>query len=239
MTIHKHTEMARSLQPHVKIKNIICKHTKSAIDSLKSKRVKKTKIPGFLNKSNARNQKFEKQTFYSAGKKHMEKILLAINGTVPDKKTFTYAVDLCKRMKADLKILQVINPKEISGYLATLKTKAKNTTRYMEDAMMAATFAEAGEYETACYLMAEGRKNVERLLPESIRAGIACDIAVKTGNTNKEIANYVRKNKDIVITVYDTPRGDNSKKTVRKINNDLKVITRALPVPVVMVQVES
>lgn len=169
----------------------------------------------------------------------MEKVLLAVNGTTPDKKTFKYAIDLCMRIKADLKILQVISLHEISDYFAKIKTKANNTRRFVENTMLAATYAEAGEYESACSLMAEGRKNVEKLLLETTKAGVICDLHVKAGDTNKEIANYVHKNNDIVVMIYDTPRGDYPKSTERQIKKDLKMITRVLPVPVVMVSTES
>ena len=38
----------------------------------------------------------------------MEKVLLAIDGIYPNRKILEYAVDLCKRIKAELNILQVI-----------------------------------------------------------------------------------------------------------------------------------
>jgi 3-phosphoglycerate kinase len=169
----------------------------------------------------------------------MEKVLLAINGTTPDTKAFKYAVDLCMRIKADLKILQIVRPHDLSGYISKLKNSASHAKRLIEGSMMAATFAEAGEYETVNALMDEAKRNIAKLLPESTRAGVSCDLLVRTGDTNKEIMDYVRDNKDIVITVYDTPRGNDPKATARQIKNDLKSITKGLTIPVVMVQAEA
>jgi hypothetical protein len=87
--------------------------------------------------------------------------------------------------------------------------------------------------------MDEAKRNIAKLLPESPRAGVSCDLLVRTGDTNKEIMDYVRDNKDIVITVYDTPRGNDPKATARQIKNDLKSITKGLTIPVVMVQAEA
>ncbi|MBU0484512.1 MAG: universal stress protein [Proteobacteria bacterium] len=169
----------------------------------------------------------------------MEKVLLAIDGTTPDQKAFKYAVDLCMRIKADLKVLQVVSPQDFGGYISKIKTKANKAKRFIEESMMAATFAEAGEHETASAMMEEAERNLRKLLPESARAGVTCDLLVRSGDTTKEIVNYVRDNKDIVIAVYDAPRGNDPKSSARKIKNDLKSITKGLTIPVVMVQAET
>lgn len=169
----------------------------------------------------------------------MEKVLLAIHGITPDKKAFKYAVDLCMRIKADLKVLQVVSPPNIGGYISKIKITANNAKRFLEDSMIAATFAEAGDHETARALMDQARRNTNKLLPESTKAGVACELLVRSGDTTEEIVNYVRENKDIVIAVYDAPRENdkNSGKLQRK--SELKSITKGLSIPVVMIQTEA
>ncbi|MBU0672864.1 MAG: universal stress protein [Candidatus Margulisbacteria bacterium] len=169
----------------------------------------------------------------------MEKVLLAIDGITPDKKAFNYAVDLCMRIKAELKVLQVVRPQNFGGYVAKVKNTAKQAKQFIEGSMMAATFAEAGEHETADTLMDEALKNINKLLPESKKAGVPCDLMMKSGNLREEIVKYVRDHRDVVITVYDASGGEPQKSGDRKMKTALKSITKALPIPVVMVQAEA
>lgn len=169
----------------------------------------------------------------------MGTVLLAINGITPDEKAFKYAVDLCMRMKADLQVLQVVNPQDFGGYLSKIKSTANYARRYVEGSIMAATFAEAGEHETAVSLMDQATKNTSKLLNTSTRAGVSCDLLVREGDSTEEIVNYVRDNKDIVVAVYDAPRGNDPKSRARQIKTDLRSITKGLPIPVVMVQDEA
>ncbi len=48
----------------------------------------------------------------------MKQILLAINGNSPTALAFQYAVDLCKRIKAELKVLQFIRKKRVERCLS-------------------------------------------------------------------------------------------------------------------------
>ena len=102
----------------------------------------------------------------------MKKILLAINGVKPERRAFSYAVQLCKRVQADLNVLQVIKPVNLEKYLKKIRKKTSYARKYIESSLVAATFAEAGEHDTASDLMSEAVKNINQLLPESEKAGI-------------------------------------------------------------------
>ena len=102
----------------------------------------------------------------------MQKVLLAIDGISPDHKIFDYAVQLCKRIKAELSVFQVINPRKYNEYLKTIRKSAGFARKYFENTMVAATFAEAGEHETAKEIMSAALENINRLLPESEKAGV-------------------------------------------------------------------
>jgi nucleotide-binding universal stress UspA family protein len=169
----------------------------------------------------------------------MEKVLLAIDGIAPDKKAFRYAVELCTRIKAELNILQVIRSKSLAGYLAKAKNTASQAKLFFEGTMMAATFAEAGEHDTADALMNEALKNIKKLLPESENSGISCHLTMKSGDPREEIVRFVQENKDVVIAVYDPPGEKFSKSNGRKIEKFIQSITDALPIPLVLVQSDS
>lgn len=164
----------------------------------------------------------------------MEKVLLAIDGLTPDKTAFNHAVALCLRIKAELKVLHIVRPQKMTGCLKKIKQTASQAKHYFESSMMAVTFAEAGESETADTLMSEALANLKKLLPESEKAGIPYHLTMKSGNLKEEIVSYIRENKDVIITVYDA--SGESGQSEREKQKVYKAVSRVLPVPVVMVQ---
>ena len=169
----------------------------------------------------------------------MEKVLLAIDGITPDKKAFNYAVELCSRIKAELNVLHIIRSRNMGGFLAKAKNSANHAKLFFEGAMVAATFAEADEHETANDLMNQALKNINKLLSESEESGISCHLTMKSGNPTEEIVRFVHENKDVVVAVYD-PAGEKEQNTSdRNRKKMIRSITDALPIPLVMVQNNS
>ena len=166
----------------------------------------------------------------------MEKVLLAIDGITPDEKTFIYAVDLCTRIKAELNVLQIIRSQNVNNILKKAINKAKHAQLFFEGSMMAATFAEAGEHETADELMNEALKNMNKLMHESEKSEIPCHLTMKSGNPSEEIVHFVREHKDVVVAVYDPPGEKGQNTNDRKIKKMIRSITNALPIPLVVVQ---
>jgi hypothetical protein len=167
----------------------------------------------------------------------VEKILLAIDGITPNKKIFRYAVQLCQQIRAGLNILQIIRPE-----IKKVRKKADNARKYFEGFMVVATFAEAGEHETAKAMMtqemmAEAFKNINRLLPESEKAGIPYQLTMRAGNPCKEIKNYIKEHRDVVLAIYDSNgEGHDARGVVKKKNTVPKKIKRALSIPVVTIR---
>jgi nucleotide-binding universal stress UspA family protein len=134
----------------------------------------------------------------------MEKVLLAIDGITPSKKAVRYAAELSKRIKADLHVLQVIGQKYMKG----LGKRVSRARTFMEGSMMAATFAEAGEHETAQALKAEALNRINAFLPDSEKDAVHCHLSVRSGQPDKEILHYVNDHRNIVLTIYDAPGQD-------------------------------
>ena len=162
---------------------------------------------------------------------------MAIDGISPDRKVFNYAVQLCQRIKPGLHVLQIIRPG-----IKKVRKKADYARRYIEGLLVAVTFAEAGEHETAQEmmakeLMAEALKNINQLLPESEKAGIPYHLTMKTGNSCKEIIKYVKEHRDVVLAIYDS-NGEESDETggATKKNTVPREIKRALSIPVVILR---
>ena len=166
----------------------------------------------------------------------MEKVLLAIDGMTPDRKAFRYAIALCKRIRAELSIFQIIRPQYYREYKKKIRKKGLFVRKFVEGSMVAATFAEAGEHETALDIMAEVSKEIRRLLQESEEAGVHCHFSITSGNPEKEIVNYVNDHRNVVLTIYDVSDHDvNEANNISKKKISLAKITKGLSVPLVTV----
>ena len=167
----------------------------------------------------------------------MEKVLLAIDGMTPDRKAFRYAIALCKRIRAELSIFQIIRPQYYREYKKKIRKKGLFVRKFVEGSMVAATFAEAGEHETALDIMAEVSKEIRRLLQESEEAGVHCHFSITSGNPEKEIIDYVNDHRNVVLTIYDVSDHDvNEANNISRKKKTLAKITKGLSVPLVMVQ---
>jgi len=166
----------------------------------------------------------------------MKKVLLTIEGMTPDQKAFQYAVDLCKRIRAELDIFQIIRPRYYRDYMKFFRKKTLIARRFVQGSMMAATFAEAGEHETALDIIAEASKQIKQFLSESEKAGVQCRFSMASGNPEKEIINYVNDHRDVVLTIYDASDQDIRRTTgISKKKNSLEKIKKNLSVPLVTV----
>ena len=166
----------------------------------------------------------------------MKKVLLAIDGITPDRKVFHYAIQLCKRIKAELNVFQIINPRNYGEYLKKIRKGAGNARSYFESSMVAATFAEAGEHETAGEIMSAALKNYNRLLPELEKEGVQCHFSMKSGAPDKEIIDYVNAHRNIVVAIYDEAGHENDKpKMTQKKKTTPGRIRHKLAVPLVVI----
>ena len=136
----------------------------------------------------------------------MRKILLTINGSTPREEVARYALGLAQRLKAKLRILQVVAP---SGEKKESKVRQmiRKGTRLFEETMVTATFAEVGEHQ-----LAEG---VQKMLAEAARTldqsegpgavPVDYDVTFKVGNLEEEVIRFAKDNRDAVLAVYDGP----------------------------------
>lgn len=167
----------------------------------------------------------------------MERVLLAIDGITPNRKAFTYAVRLCKRIRAELSVLQIIRPRLYSQYFKKVREGAHHAKGYIEGSMVAATFAEAGEHEMARDMRAQALHNIHHLLPESEKAGIPYHLTVRSGNPDKEIVNYVKDHRDVVLTIYDFPEEEQDEASFEREKRVVREkIRENLPTPLVIMR---
>ncbi len=154
-----------------------------------------------------------------------------------DQKVFRYAVALCKRIRMELNIFQIIPPASFLAYKETIKKKGLMARKFMEGTMVAATYAEAGEPEIALDIMERISKKSKRLLQASEKAGVHCHFSMKSGIPEKEIVDYVKNHRDVVLTIYDWT--DTNVRKATGISGNKNVLTKIkndLSVPLVTVQ---
>lgn len=133
----------------------------------------------------------------------MNSVLITIDGFTPNQGLFSYAVDLCRRMGAELSVLQVIRPGDGARYVEKLGKKAVRAGSFFENAMMAVTFAEANEHEMASEIIEKAQKMLEPLLSEPAGKGIRVSTITRMGNPEREIIDYVDRHREVVVAVCD------------------------------------
>ena len=133
----------------------------------------------------------------------MQKILLAIDGMFPNKQMVDYAVDLCRRIRAELSILHIIDTAGCGDHLKKFQQQVQQARDRFENSMMAATFAETGDQDTAKALMDRASTNFSRLISKEERETVDYRVTIKAGGTDRTIVNHVRRNRDIVLAIYD------------------------------------
>ena len=166
----------------------------------------------------------------------MKKVLLTIEGVAPDQKAFQYAVALCQRIRAELDIFQIINPRYYREYMKKVRKKTFIARKFLEGSMLAATFAEAGEHETARDLIAEASNQIKLFLSESEKAGVRCHFSMTSGNPEEEVVDYVNDHRNVVLTIYDASDPDTGGITATgKKKSSLAKMKKNLSVPLVTV----
>ncbi len=163
----------------------------------------------------------------------MKKVLLAIDGISPSRQAFHYAVALCKRIKGELSMFQIIRPQHFQTY----KKKVHIVREFIEGSMTAVTFAEAGEHEVALDVATEVSEYIKHFTQKSEEEGVHCDFTIKTGVPEKEISKYVSSNGNIVLTIYDASDADTDKMAhISREKRTLGKLKKDLSVPLVTVQ---
>ena len=132
----------------------------------------------------------------------MKKVLLAINGIVPDRKILLYVLQFSQRIKADLDVLQIVDPRTYSQSTKKIYDNVKKTQIFLETSMVASAFAEAGEEETARKVLDQTRQEISNLLQDSKDADVACQVTVKAGKPENEITSYLDRCRNVVVTFF-------------------------------------
>ena len=163
----------------------------------------------------------------------MKQVLLAINGDIPTNSAFLYSVDLCKRISAELNILQFIKDRKLTQRLTTTKKRVGRLGRFLEDSFAGVAFAEEGAF----YLADEFLSGVSDPLKQLIKvneSGVSFKVALSHGNPETDLLNYIDNHQEIVLTVFDP--STNMRNHPRQYLAIMEQIKKKLCVPLVVVK---
>jgi hypothetical protein len=138
--------------------------------------------------------------------KKIQTVLLVIEGEVPNPSAFRHALNLCKRLDAEMDILQVI----------------ENSSSQKD-------------YEALSRKMALGSAHVVALLREVEKEGIPFKITIRLGDVKDKLFNYARRHKDVGTVVFDSPKAASGSAEGRRWQRVIENLSQRLSIPLVTV----
>ena len=165
----------------------------------------------------------------------MKTVLLAIAGETPNRKALRYAMELCREMKARLSVLQVINPSRHNRTAQFIVDCTKKIRATVEETMTAITFSEVDEPPPSEKRYANEKQETVQDSDHKKSGKLLEELIVKRGKASKEIVGYIRKNRDIVLTVYD-PDMESNEKMKQKRRTMPDSIKKNIDIPIVTVR---
>jgi hypothetical protein len=132
-------------------------------------------------------------------------VLLVIEGPTPDPASFDYALNLCKRTKAELDILQVIDSDS------------------------------EHDYESLSRRMADGSRHIVDMVRKLEADDVPFKVTIRIGDANQKLFNYAKRHKDVGVVVFDSPKAKQSSQGNKGWSGLVDEISRRLSIPLVTV----
>lgn len=167
----------------------------------------------------------------------MKTILLAVDGMAAHKNALEYALDLCNPVRAGLDILQIIRPRGGAAGLSRIRKSIHRARDLMEDAMVTATFAQAGAPELADTLRATAERRIKRLIPAGIDTAVDYHCVVTGEDPDAVLKRYVDEHRNIILAIYDSLRfGRKTPSTPEPARRLVSGLLNKLSIPLVFVK---
>ncbi|THB80940.1 MAG: universal stress protein [Desulfobacteraceae bacterium] len=161
----------------------------------------------------------------------MERVLLAVDGVKVSNSVLDYSLELCRRIKAGLSILHIVNDSRYIEMIEKQCTKMKRIGQYLETTHMAATFAEADDHDTARQYISKTIDEMNAVARQTADRGVSYQMSYRAGKSEMEIPRFVREHPDVIITIFDSP-GQRSDTAVRLQFEKMK---QRIDIPVVQI----
>lgn len=166
----------------------------------------------------------------------MKQVLLAINGETPSRKAFQYAVDLSRRLRAELSILRFIDKDRLVAYFKKTRKKAFRLGRFLENSFAGIAFAEEGLPMDTGQVLAGVSDPLNDFLKNN-SDDIPLKITVSHGDPEKDLGCFVDSHHDVVLTILDSPKRETE--SLKKKEARIKELKKKLGIPVVVINASS
>ncbi|MFH1153844.1 MAG: hypothetical protein V1793_08510 [Pseudomonadota bacterium] len=163
----------------------------------------------------------------------MKQVLLAIDGDIPTNPIFQYSVGLCKRIRAELSILQFTRGRKLAQCISTTKKGVGRLGKFLEDSFAGIAFAEEGAFCIADEFLSGASTPLKELI-KSNKDDVAFKVVLSDGEPETEISNYIENHQDIVLMVFDPSKDIRS--TSKQYLKTVERIKKNLCIPMVVVK---
>ena len=180
--------------------------SRPAIDDSKKKGLKDRLVAHLAAVAFAEAGQFETAEEMLQISKRLQTVLLVIEGEVPNEAAFNYAVKLCKRIRAEIDILQVID-------------RSDNST----------------DYDALSRRMSAGSAHIVALLQRLEREKVPFKITIRLGDADQKLFNYARRHKDVAVIIFDSPKVKKAAHEGKGWQELAEIISRQLSIPLVTV----
>jgi len=109
-------------------------------------------------------------------------------------------------VRAGLDILQIVRPRRYSAGLSKIKRGIYRARDLVEDAMVTATYAQAGTPELADALRATAERRVKELIPDNIDTTVGYNCVVTGEDPDAVLERYVEEHHNVILAIYDSLR---------------------------------
>lgn len=181
----------------------------------------------------------------------MKQILLAISRETPSRKAFSYALDLSRKIRAELGILRFMEKRGLAEHFPVSREKAARLGRFLEDSFADVALAEegmetvrsrtakiSGQKPSISTSPGEGRSQTDplRKLLTADDPEIRPECAAAETDTDTDLTRFVDTHRDVVLTILDSPDEGRSPAQAKA---RIKKLKRTLGVPLVVIKPPS
>ncbi len=163
----------------------------------------------------------------------MKQVLLAINGDIPTNSVFQYSVDFCKRISAELNILQFIQNRKITHCISSTKNRVGRLGKFLEAYFAGAAFAEQGVFYMADEFLS-GVSDPLRDLIKFNKIGVPFKVTLSNGDPETELSSYIDNHRKIVLMIFDPSK--DMENQPKKYLATVEQIKKKLYVPLVVLK---
>ncbi len=164
----------------------------------------------------------------------MRKVLLGIEGIRPERRALLYTLELASRLGWGVEIFEVINPYPPSvspSRHAKWKQRIWSIKRFFQDAMVATTFAEAGQRGIARHIWKEAIENLAPFAERLRTLPHRPELILRQGSLVREMVGHIREHTEIIMAIIS-----HREVVALQERGDMEGLKRRMDIPLVFVK---